>query len=365
MNKNREKLGFHSFSTYRNELFAFSIISIIIFHFFDNFLESTTQTGISILPAKCFKEIISSIGVEIFVLLSGLGLYFSFKKNSDIKEFYAKRFMRILVPYGLFASIAWIIITIIGGNNFWRYIYNFSLLSFWTDGNVMLWYIAFILVMYLAFPLIFIIVDSVHSKRNTLIAVAATYLILFTCETIGSSAFYNIEIALWRIPIFIIGTYFGKLAYEKQEFRVWHSILFIIFFLQKFIYSLVVVFSDVEKLGEPVFSIYDFMHKYLRLFSGFYGLGLMFLLVVIFRALNSNIITRISSPISKVTLELYMTHITLRNICKRLELPVGKLWCFLIYISASIIITILLNVVSNKVIHKINNKNKISLRYLK
>lgn len=358
MNRNREKLGFHSFSTYRNELFAFSIVSIIIFHFFENFFQSTTQTGIIILPAKCYKEIIGSIGVELFILLSGLGLYFSFKKNPDIKNFYAKRFVRILVPYGLFSSIAWLIITIIGGNNFWRYIYNLSLISFWTNGNRMLWYIAFILVMYLAFPLIFTIVDSVHSGRNTLITVAVTYLILFACETIDSSTFKHIEIALWRIPVFIIGTYLGKLSYEKQKFKAWHSILFIIFFLQKFIYSLVVVFIDVDKLSGSVYSIYDFMNKYNRFFSGFYGLGLMFLLVIIFWALSSNIIAKISSPISKVTLELYMTHVTLRNILKRLGAPVNKFWCFLTYVSVSIIITILLNIVSNKIIHKINNKYK-------
>lgn len=358
MKKNREEPGFYSFSVYRKELFAFSIISIIIFHFLDNLLEFTTDTGLSLLPAKCFTSIISSIGVEIFVLLSGLGLYFSFRKNSDIKEFYTKRFVRILVPYGIFGGIAWIVITIIGGNNFWNYLYNLSLLSFWTYGNMMLWYIAFTLLMYLAFPLIYTIINSEHSGRNTLIAVSVTYLILFACETLGKTGFLDIEIALWRIPVFIIGTYFGKLAYERQKFKTWHCVLFIIFFLQKFLYSLLVVFSDTENLSEPVFSIYDFMHKYLRFFSGLYGIGLMFLLVLIFRTLNSEIISKISTPISKVTLELYMTHVTIRNISNRLGLPIGEFWYFLIYISISIVVTILLNIVSDKIIKRIHSNPK-------
>lgn len=358
MKKDREELGFYSFSVYRKELFAFSIISIIIFHFFDNVLEFTTDTGISLLPAKCFTSIISSIGVEIFVLLSGLGLYFSFRKNSVIKEFYTKRFVRILVPYGIFGGIAWIIITIIGGNNFWNYIYNLSLLSFWTNGNMMLWYIAFTLLVYLAFPLIFTIVNSEHSGRNTLIAVSISYLLLFACETLGTTGFLDVEIALWRIPVFIIGTYFGKLAYERQKFKPWHCVLFVIFFLQKLIYSLFVVIVDTDNISGPIFSIYDFMHKYLRFFSGLYGIGLMFLLVLIFRALNSNIISKISTPISKVTLELYMTHVTIRNISNRLGFPIGEFWYFLIYISISIIVTILLNIASDKITQRIYTKTK-------
>lgn len=365
MKKDREKLGFYCLSTYRNELFTFSIISIIIFHFFENVIDTTSLTGLKILPFKAYMNIISSIGVEIFVLLSGLGLYFSFKKNSEIKSFYSKRFLRILVPYGIFAGIAWFVIAIISGGDFWSYIYNFSLLSFWTNGNVMLWYIAFTLLMYLAFPLIFTIINSEHSGRNTIITLVVLYVILFACENIGNSGYMNIEIALWRIPVFVIGTYFGKLAYEKQNFKVWHYVFFSFCLLQKVFYMLVGMFFGAENSPEPIATVYDFMHKYTRLFSSFFALGLVFFLVIIFRALNSGIVAKISLPISKVTLELYMTHVTLRNISNRLEWPTGEVWFFLVYISVSVIITILLNVVSNKIIKHFNSKPQNSAKYFK
>lgn len=365
MKKKREKLGFHCLSTYRNELFSISIISIIIFHFCENLIKSTSLTGIKLLPFQVYLNIVSSIGVEIFVLLSGLGLYFSFRKNSEIRGFYFKRFLRILVPYGIFAGIAWFVIEIISKGNFWGYIYNFSLLSFWTNGNIMLWYIAFTLLMYLAFPLIFTIINSEHSGRNTIITLAVLYVVLFACENLSKSGFDNIEIALWRVPLFIIGTYFGKLAYEKQELNLWHYIFFIFCLLQKVFYVFLNMLLGAENASEPFAAIYNVMHKYSRAFSGLYSLGLVFLLVIIFRALNSNIIAKISLPISKVTLELYMTHVTLRNISNRLHLPSGEVWYFLIYLSASIIITVILNIVSNKIIHKITAKYQMSAKHYK
>lgn len=365
MKKDREKLGFHCLSTYRNELFSISIISIIFFHFCENFIKNPSLTGIKLLPFKLYFNIVSSIGVEIFVLLSGLGLYFSFRKNSEINGFYFKRFLRILVPYGIFAGVAWFVIEIISKGNFWSYIYNFSLLSFWTNGNIMLWYIAFTLLMYLAFPLIFTIINSEHSGRNTVITLSVLYVVLFACENLNKSGFDNIEIALWRIPIFIIGTYFGKLAYEKQKFNVWHYTFFILCLLQKVFYVLMAMLFGGNNAAEPFAAIYDLMHKYSRFFSGLYSLGLVFFLVIIFRVLNSNIITKISLLISKVTLELYMTHVTLRNISNRLHLPIGEVWYFLIYLSASIIITVILNIVSNKIIHRITEKHQLSVKHYK
>lgn len=358
MGENREKLGFYSISKYRNELFAFSIISIIIFHYIDDFLDATTKTGISILPADCYANIISSIGVEIFVLLSGLGLYFSFKRNSDIKEFYVKRFLRISVPYCLFGCVAWLIITLIREEGFFYYIYNFSLMSFWNSGNVMLWYIAFILIMYLAFPLIFLIINSKHSGRNTFITLAVIYLILFSCEINSSSIFSDVEIALWRIPDFIIGTYLGKLVYEKRQFKTYHYVFFVVAFVHRFIFYILSFFVNGEESANPLNLILDFFNKYSRFFSGFYALGLVFVLVAIFRLLNSKLISKISTPISKVTLELYMTHVTIRNISRTLNLPIDEFWYFLTYVLISVVITIILNVVSNKIIYRINHNPK-------
>lgn len=365
MKKDREKLGFHCLSTYRNELFAVSIISIIIFHFFENFSRNTALTDITRISVKIYMNMISSIGVELFVLLSGLGLYFSFRKNSDIRGFYYKRFLRILVPYCIFAGIAWFAIAIITKGDFWSYIYNFSLLSFWTNGNLMLWYIAFTLMMYLAFPLIFTIINSEHSGRNTIITLIILYTVLFACNNIGAQGYKNMEIALWRIPVFVIGTYLGKLAYEKKKFKSWHYAFFAFCLLQKLFYFFVYVFLGAENSSEPISSIYSFMRKYSRLFSGLYSLGLLFLLVIIFRALNSCTINKIAVPISKVTLELYMTHVTLRNISNRFDMPIGEIWYFLIYISASIVITIFLNIISNKIIHKFNEKSQTPAKHYK
>ena len=39
---------------------------------------------------------IGDCGVDVFLFLSGFGLYFSYSKTCNIKEFYVKRFFRLL-----------------------------------------------------------------------------------------------------------------------------------------------------------------------------------------------------------------------------------------------------------------------------
>lgn len=53
----------------------------------------------AIPPLECFKNM-GDIGVEIFFLMSGFGVYFSIRKNGKSgKAFYKRRLNRILPAY--------------------------------------------------------------------------------------------------------------------------------------------------------------------------------------------------------------------------------------------------------------------------
>ena len=72
-----------------------AILSILIFHYTEDcYTVGINYSGI----VKLYKTYIGSSGVDIFLLLSGLGLYYSFSKNNSIKDFYSKRLKRVLVP---------------------------------------------------------------------------------------------------------------------------------------------------------------------------------------------------------------------------------------------------------------------------
>ena len=83
-------------SQYRGALMGISIILIIVFHFTDDchYYSYHFSGWISF-----FWRYISSSSVDAFLFFSGLGLYYSMKKRSDVRSFYIRRLKRILIPY--------------------------------------------------------------------------------------------------------------------------------------------------------------------------------------------------------------------------------------------------------------------------
>ena len=96
------KLTYEIVSKYRTLLMGIAIITILIFHFVED-CHSANHNYEGLI--RLYKICIGSSGVDIFLLLSGFGLYYSFKKNDNIKEFYTKRFTKILIPYLIVAIL--------------------------------------------------------------------------------------------------------------------------------------------------------------------------------------------------------------------------------------------------------------------
>lgn len=89
------QISWNILSKYRNELYGFSILWIILFH------------GLNVKNSSLCKELEvlsgfikhGNCGVEIFLFLSGMCLYYSFKNNEKVVQFYIKRLKRILIPF--------------------------------------------------------------------------------------------------------------------------------------------------------------------------------------------------------------------------------------------------------------------------
>mgnify|MGYP003293333278 CR=1 FL=1 len=94
-----------------------------------------------------------NIGVGIFLLLSGYGVYDSYLKNG-LKSYWRKKIKKVLLPYWIF-NLVWIIIDYFRGIS---YSLNTILLSFITYKNVIditMWYISYLLLWYVLFWIIF------------------------------------------------------------------------------------------------------------------------------------------------------------------------------------------------------------------
>lgn len=92
-------------SKYRGVLMGVQILLIMAFHYTEDLSNAADHFN---GPAQVFYDYIGSSGVDMFLMISGLGLYYSWKRNPDAGAFYRKRLTRVLVPYVAVALVGWI-----------------------------------------------------------------------------------------------------------------------------------------------------------------------------------------------------------------------------------------------------------------
>ena len=81
-------------SRYRSELMGAAILFIILFHV--PLARSDAFFGLR----RC-----GNIGVDMFLFLSCIGLWYSWVKNPSVKHFYKRRLLRILPTWLIISSI--------------------------------------------------------------------------------------------------------------------------------------------------------------------------------------------------------------------------------------------------------------------
>lgn len=145
-----------------------------------------------------------SISVDIFCLLSGVGVVYSLKKNTNI-EFIIKRITRVYVPYFFIALIANLFINY---ENFLIYLLKLSTIYFWIFGNDGTWFVSFILLMYgVALTL-----KPLYKNRSfkitctclNILLLILSWLLLAFLNYYQENLMERLGIALNRVPIFLL-----------------------------------------------------------------------------------------------------------------------------------------------------------------
>ncbi len=200
-------------SRYRDVLFAFAIIIIIFCHTSMNFGDG--------LPGRIYAvtKAFGQMGVDIFLFLSGMGLWFSYHNDSSASSFLKKRFARLLPAY-VMVTLPWFMLSdIILHGSVSEFLLDFSTLAFWLNGSITEWFIASILLLYLLYPLIY---KLFLRKKLYLVVMAVVYLISLIVYT---GAFGSIlpqhlyivnETFLVRVPAFMMGTYLAPLIKQNR-----------------------------------------------------------------------------------------------------------------------------------------------------
>lgn len=222
----KEMYNFNYISKKRNIILGIATLLVAYCHSTSLLVENLFSIQI-INNILVFIREIGTIGVDIFLILSGVGLYYSFSKNKNLKQFYKKRAVRILPA----AIIVAIIITMLkGGYGVGKYLQRIFLLQFFIDGNLDFWYFSFIIVLYFLYPLLHKMVEKYDYK----------FVIIFIISIVLGNVLlmkYNIylynrfEIATTRIPVFIMGIWIGKKSYEEWKINAKWLLLFLAMFL--------------------------------------------------------------------------------------------------------------------------------------
>ena len=159
---------------------------------------------------------------EGFLFLSGLGLYYSFRKNCDVKAFYVRRWWRMMFPFMLMALPFYLVRLLCGDMTPLKFILSETSLYFWLFGNNGMWYISVSVLLYALFPLLYkfmfghdkgIMMRSLGVIIVMLIAGGAVYPLL--------PDYYEMtEIGIMKMPMFPIGMLTAYGIFEHKRLSI-------------------------------------------------------------------------------------------------------------------------------------------------
>ncbi len=317
----RDKLDWSCLSKYRNSIYGVSIILVILFHFLDRVRH---LNGVFSEIARLYWILIGSVGVDIFLIMSGMSLFYSMKKDSNVFDFYKKRCKRIIIPYLFIGFIFWymkdIAVRQLGRKALLK---DLFFVTFFTDGDRSLWFIIAIFIIYMIYPLLFKIYDKIDKCNGILTMVLIGFIVgLNHLMYLNNTELYdNIEIMLTRFPAIVLGTYCGKKAYKKEPIRK----LDIGIIGTSICIDLAISFYRILKVGyiEGKVLRYDQIAR---------GIVVIFLIVLLFSKIKCKRVGELTSIVGNYSLELYLIHVSIFELFDEFGVQTTKVICFLIII---------------------------------
>ena len=170
-----------------------AIIFVVLYHY------NCAVSNVHLL--SIFKR--GYIGVDLFFFFSGLGLGYSYNRNS-LAQFYKNRFWRIMPLYWIWAIVHLIVVGI--QNNiipsFLDVFGIFTTLSYYGIGNIRSnWYLSAILLLYVAYPILYTLTKK-FKWIFLLLTAGLTFLIVYKTQL---NWYHNVFVG--RLYIYLLGIY--------------------------------------------------------------------------------------------------------------------------------------------------------------
>ncbi len=295
----RERCNWYWLSRYRGALYGLFMVWIFLFH---------VQDGLEGMKVSRYalQHVVTSgnFGVDAFLFLSGISLYFAMQKRGGcVRRFYAGRFTRILVVYRIFSLPYFALLNLTGletAAETWQQI------TFTRPGGSAMWFLGCIALCYALYPALYRLI--VRGQKALCLLLTALYIILLAIwNTLNPEGFAVLEIMFCRFPVFVLGALAGPLVYEKKPVR---PALLVVLLLPLFARDLI----ETPLRLYPALDVYrDLIH---RLFGSLQAVGVVFLLVLLLRYLEGGRLYRWLSAFGGITLEFYVVHIAVRKVLR-------------------------------------------------
>ena len=283
---------------YRGQIMGVAALWIVVYHtWYRIFTPETSPKLLYYIELAISK--LGYFGVDIFFLLSGIGLSYAIGKYS-LKEFWLRRFKRLAYPVLIAAAVQ----AIMYGWSFPEYLLCVSGIGYFIGKDYFQWFISAISAAYLVFPLYWRIFSRRRSKlRFTVLFIAALYLGSILARKTDNSIVYF----LYRLlssscaPSFVLGVFFGwaqqngGLRLSRRMFNTAASIAAAVSVALGWLYKLHSI--DVFGFAPEFLAAFGFTALLAELF------GLLDRAGSVARAVN-----KIFGFYGKLSLELYCTH---------------------------------------------------------
>lgn len=238
-----------------------------------------------------FIKSLGCLGVDIFLFVSGISLYFSMMKNGENKkQFYIRRLQRVWLP-SLLVSIPWFLaIDIYKGGGVGSFILSTTGLALFVNGNRTIWFVSVISFCYVLYPWVYNLLKKHKWSAKVLLVILSVNIIINIVLRFVFPIFWtNTEIFWRRIPIFIIGAYVGKIVYEKKKIDV--SSLYII------------------AITIALTVVYYFISRYMIEYQRYLFIPLAISYTSLFSCIgNCKVLQKVGTWFAPITLEIYLTH---------------------------------------------------------
>lgn len=211
-------------SRFRGELMGAAMLFIILFH-------------VALPREDAFFGLrrMGNVGVDMFLFLSGIGLWFSWTKNPDVRHFFVRRYLRIYPAWLIIACLFYI--PRFEGGDLWAWVDLVGDISinwdFWLHDELNFWYIPATMMLYLFAPGYMELIKR-HPIYRWLPVVMIMWCILVQYVTPIHRAVGHLEIFWSRVPIFFIGINMGEMVRSRKQLppdAVW---LLLVTFLMTF-----------------------------------------------------------------------------------------------------------------------------------